>query len=406
MERYVRLPDSLFDIRINQFGDLKSFELDKPKPNTYLNRKGYMASWYKRTDGANKVYRIHRMVATLFIPPPPHLKSYSVDELQVNHIDGNKLNNREDNLEWVTNAENMKHARETGLFQNEKPVLAMCVKSGRITRYKSISETCRNMGITVGNLSIHLNQKTAGCVIHRGYRFKYDNDREWCLTPIYPGVIVGLSYQYKLTARNTLTGEVWLFRSFQEVGVLLSLNVNIIKNNHTRHGSYKTNDGMWEFVLDQTNKSTTKQKPVVAYQRDTGTHIKFSSSRVCAKHFNIPHGKLFEHLNGYYAGMLPWQGFYFQYDTATPFPNVRFLLPSVDVIGRTINFIVYKENDKTPYLLTNLKDLSDYFSFNPVDIYHHRERVGRDIPFNGLLITDVSNIDISKTTATLRGNTE
>ena len=37
------------------------------------------------------------------------------NELQVNHIDGNKLNNRLDNLEWCTNQENRVHAVKIGL---------------------------------------------------------------------------------------------------------------------------------------------------------------------------------------------------------------------------------------------------------------------------------------------------
>jgi predicted DNA-binding protein YlxM (UPF0122 family) len=52
--------------------------------------------------------KIHRLVAQTFIPIIKG-KTY------INHIDGNKLNNNIDNLEWCTNQENIIHAYETGL---------------------------------------------------------------------------------------------------------------------------------------------------------------------------------------------------------------------------------------------------------------------------------------------------
>ena len=51
--------------------------------------------------------RIHRIVAGLFLEGPKLP--------QVNHKDGNKLNNRLENLEWATNSSNQKHAYALGL---------------------------------------------------------------------------------------------------------------------------------------------------------------------------------------------------------------------------------------------------------------------------------------------------
>ena len=58
----------------------------------------------------NKTIRvsIHRTLAVLFVP------GYKTG-LQVNHIDGNKLNYALTNLEWLTASENRKHAFRTGL---------------------------------------------------------------------------------------------------------------------------------------------------------------------------------------------------------------------------------------------------------------------------------------------------
>ena len=57
---------------------------------------------------AGKQIPVHRIVAKEFIPNPNH-------KPEVNHIDGNKMNNSVSNLEWVTRSENAKHAVKHGL---------------------------------------------------------------------------------------------------------------------------------------------------------------------------------------------------------------------------------------------------------------------------------------------------
>lgn len=59
-------------------------------------------------DKKPKRFRVHRLVALLFIPNPNNYPC-------VNHIDGNKMNNCVSNLEWCTYAENNYHARINGL---------------------------------------------------------------------------------------------------------------------------------------------------------------------------------------------------------------------------------------------------------------------------------------------------
>ena len=71
------------------------------------SKNGYLlVSSSAATDGAN--FLVHRLVAAAFVPG--HFEG-----TQVNHKDGNKENNHYLNLEWVTQAENNRHAFATGL---------------------------------------------------------------------------------------------------------------------------------------------------------------------------------------------------------------------------------------------------------------------------------------------------
>ncbi len=74
--------------------------------------KGYR-SVTLRVDGKKTYFYVHRLVALSFLGKPD-------DNFQINHKNGKKQDNRVENLEWVTPAENMSHARNAGLIEIPK----------------------------------------------------------------------------------------------------------------------------------------------------------------------------------------------------------------------------------------------------------------------------------------------
>ena len=86
---------------------------------------------------------IHRLVAKAFLVPVEGKK-------YVNHKDGNKLNNHVSNLEWVTLAENLRHAVSIGLVQNQCKIIRETVvtKRGESVVFQSMLDCSRSFGHT------------------------------------------------------------------------------------------------------------------------------------------------------------------------------------------------------------------------------------------------------------------
>lgn len=80
--------------------------------NRFMNPQIHIKGYHRLGINKKKIL-LHRLIAQSFIPNPDNL-------LQINHKNGNKLDNRVENLEWCDQSHNMRHAFLTGLNKSQK----------------------------------------------------------------------------------------------------------------------------------------------------------------------------------------------------------------------------------------------------------------------------------------------
>lgn len=115
-----------------------------------ITTSGYrvFAIWVGKS---RKTYCVHKAVGILFIPNPENKK-------EVNHKDGNKLNNHISNLEWATPSENIQHAVRIGLIKSksESPYCKIIMDYNTGIFYIGVHDAAFVAGFSVGYMNMML----------------------------------------------------------------------------------------------------------------------------------------------------------------------------------------------------------------------------------------------------------
>lgn len=170
MWKQVKNFEGLYEV--NEMGQIRSVQRNGTKRGGRImaqsnDKNGYKLSKLRFKDKVVTA-KVHRVVAEAFIPNP-------YNKPQVNHKDGNKANNCVENLEWVTQSENIRHAKKLGL-QCECPnrqKVEQWKNGSLIAKYNSLKEAEIATGIGWTGISAVIRGKrhTAG-----GYNWKRCND--------------------------------------------------------------------------------------------------------------------------------------------------------------------------------------------------------------------------------------
>jgi hypothetical protein len=124
-------------------------------------------------NGTRRYYMVHRLVGFAFMPNPK-------GKTQINHKDGNKINNCVSNLEWATPSENVKHSFDTGLNAKLKgkdnpqsiSILQLDLSGNVIKEWGSIKQVLREKGFnTIGIIKCCKKEKRYKTAY--GYKWEY-----------------------------------------------------------------------------------------------------------------------------------------------------------------------------------------------------------------------------------------
>lgn len=126
------------------------------RPST--NPRGYLIQAFS-IDGKMKAWSMHNLVARQFIPNPKNKPT-------VNHKNGNKKDNRVENLEWATRSEQMQHASNILHVldsTNKIQIIGIGIKAGDIKIFPSCNEAARYFDVHRSALYSVINGRRKSC---------------------------------------------------------------------------------------------------------------------------------------------------------------------------------------------------------------------------------------------------
>jgi hypothetical protein len=177
--------------------------------NYKVNENGYI-----RVFIYNKTYALHRLISLAFL-------ANNYNKEQVNHIDGNKLNNSLKNLEFVTNQENQIHKFKIGLGNNfTRKITQYDLNMNKIKVFNSIVEAAKELNIGKSSINgvITNYRKSAG-----GFIFKYIED-----TNVYEAVTINKNIGRKVVQYDLNMQILNVHDSIAIAGRFLNIHKNNI----------------------------------------------------------------------------------------------------------------------------------------------------------------------------------
>lgn len=219
-------------IGVSKCGKLYNYKTKKILKQHVL-KSGYFNIVISSPGILAKAYRVHRVILKTFSPID------NSDDYFVNHIDGNKLNNDLDNLEWVTPIGNVEHAIDNNLWTTLKPIQVKNLTTGEIIACRSLRKTAIEYNLHLVTLAKHLSCDNAGCYDYNGYAFRYTCDGPW------PEIIKRRRSSIIVKCVNILTHELHVFESMAEAAKYCNISYRRLSHYLVTRGDNYYRDDPW-----------------------------------------------------------------------------------------------------------------------------------------------------------------
>lgn len=144
--RWAVVPGTLGLYEVSDMGDLRERDTGKIV-KAGMNSKGYAIAGLSRLKPPRLV-KVHTLVAEAFCPKPTLPPNESAARLQVDHIDGARMNNDARNLRWVTPRGNRLNARaERARYRTHAGMAIVAERGGERETFKTLTEAAEKVGV-------------------------------------------------------------------------------------------------------------------------------------------------------------------------------------------------------------------------------------------------------------------
>lgn len=225
---------------INEYADIR--RKDNKEPLRFYIRGGRDGDGYKSvslmTDyGSSALLNNHLIACTIFHGPKPE-KTDEIKQWTCNHKDGDKLNCYKDNLEWVSNSGNIRHALTTGLNKSSQHVRVTNTLTNERLEFFSLRELTRWMG----------NHNLSGTAVVNKYKHELYKDIWKIEVTGTTSSTSGDRTRKRLYGKDT-EGEICSFASGHECSGITGVSRRSIGRSISSNGKRVVNG--WRFSYNQ-----------------------------------------------------------------------------------------------------------------------------------------------------------